>query len=579
MNLKKTYGELSISSTGDKWVLEKVAPHVVIKLKRMFPKIPQYKTKTFTLALKKDVAFDLEWFFSRYPFSMDDETRKKLKKLNRAYAKDSNASEDILLPNYIPKGRVGLKEGQQLRQYQRVAVDFGEQNKKILLIDEMGLGKTYEGLAMGLIPGRLPLVVVMEPHLQNQWAEKAEAFIDLKTHSVKGNTPYSLPEVDIYFLKYSQLSSWCDVFSRGWVKGIIFDEVQNLRTGEHSAKGKAASILCGTTDFVVGMTGTLIYNYGVEVWNIVNIMAKDTLGTLTEFEREWCQKDSSGKGIVQDPDALGSYLREIHMMLRRTREDVGQESKQLSPEKIEVAPDDQLVSDMEDLTSKLAMRVINASGRIEQRDANGEFDRRLRQMTGIAKAKATAAFVRMLVEEGNPVVLFGYHHEVYKIWAEELKDLNPAWYTGRETQSQKNKEYERFRNGETDIFIVSLLSGAGLDELQHRCRNIVFGEVDWSPKRHSQAIARLDRDGQLYSVYVYYIMSQFGSDPAMLELLGIKSEQSRGILDPNSIPEDKQSDPHRIYNMAENYLKRKGIKVDAPSESKIKTNEQLAIDL
>lgn len=576
----KIYGKLSIDESKRKtWVLENVEPHVVIKLKQVFAKIPTFSTKKFRLPFQPDAASDLVWFFSRYPFEMSKSVEKELKKLNKQHIGAVKKSEEIKLPSYITKTRVGLVTGQILRNYQKVAVDFAEHNKRILLIDEMGLGKTYEGLAMGLIEGKLPLVVVMEPHLQSQWEKKAKQFIKLKTHCLKGNTPYSLPEADIYFVKYSQLSSWCDVLSRGWVKGIVFDEVQNLRTGLNSDKGKAALSICQVTDFVIGMTGTLIYNYGIEVWNIVNIISPGLLGSVDEFTREWCEKDSSGRGVVTNPDALGSYLREIQLMIRRTREDVGQESKQLAPETVKVSADDQLVSDMETLTSQLAMRVVSAHGRIEKRDANGEFDRRLRQMTGIAKAKATAAFVRMLVEEGSPVILFGYHHEVYRIWEEELSDLEPAWYTGKQSPSQKNKEYERFQNGETDILIISLLSGAGLDELQYRCRNVVFGEFDWSPQRHEQCIRRIDRDGQLWSVYVYYMMCDFGSDPAMLEVLGLKGDQSRGILDPNSTPLQKQAEPERIYRMAEAYLKNKGIKTDDINKTEIKTNEELALDL
>lgn len=572
----KIYGKLHRDKEGKRWVISDVAPHVALKLKQLFPKIPTYVTKQYTLPLRDDISADLVWFMGRYPLSINDADLRALRKMNGTYLKEQAAAEAILSPDYIPRERVGIKEGQILRAYQKVAVDLAEQVRRMLLIDEMGLGKTYEGLAMATIPGNLPMVIVMEPHLQTQWAAKAESYIDLKVHCLKGNTPYSLPVADIYLVKYNQLAPWIEVLTQGWVKALIFDEVQNLRTGEDSSKGCAAKALCAHVDFVVGMTGTLVYNYGIECWNIADIISPGILGTRDEFLREWCTLESGDRGVVKDPDALGSYLREVQLMLRRTREEVGQEAKQTKPEIITVSPDDQQIKSMEALAEQLAMRVIDARGWDERRDTAGEFDKRLRQMTGIAKARPTAAFVRMLVESGSPVVLFGFHHEVYNIWMKELADLEPAWYTGRETPAQKAKEYERFMSGKTNLIIISLLSGAGLDGLQHRCRNVVFGEFDWSPSRHEQGIRRVDRDGQDWMVYVYYMMSNFGSDPSMMDVLGVKEDQCRGIQDPGMTPAIKQIQTNRIQEMALRFLKSKGHQMLPTAESLSLPNEELA---
>ena len=55
--------------------------------------------------------------------------------------------------------------------------------------------------------------------------------------------------------------------------------------------------------------------------------------------REWCYVTNDNKGVVADPDALGQYLQDANVVLRRTREDVGQESKQKEPQQIKVSPD------------------------------------------------------------------------------------------------------------------------------------------------------------------------------------------------------------------------------------------------
>ncbi len=44
----------------------------------------------------------------------------------------------------------------------------------------------------------------------------------------------------------------------------------------------------------------------------------------------------------------------------------------------------------------------------------------------MAKAKHVAAFVRMLLESGQPVLLAGWHREVYAVWLDALKDFAPV---------------------------------------------------------------------------------------------------------------------------------------------------------
>ncbi|MEG3764942.1 DEAD/DEAH box helicase [Alteromonas sp. 14N.309.X.WAT.G.H12] len=558
MRRTKTYG--SLKRMDGKWVISGLEPHVAIRLKQLFPKIPQHKAGTFSFVDNKDVAADLEWFISRYALAIDKADLRYLKKRKRLFYTEQEKAESILLPSYVPRGRVGLKEGQFLKEYQKQAIDLIEQVQSLLVIDDVGLGKTYEGLGIALIENALPLVVVVEPHLQDQWIEKAESFINLSVHAVKGNTPYDLPPVDIYVFKYTQLGPWVDVLTQGWVGAIAFDEVQQLRTGVDSAKGYAAKYICEKIPIRVGLTATLIYNFGIEAWNIIDIIRPGLLGTKNEFIREWCSGNQNGKFIVKDPDALGAYLRESMMTLRRKKSDVGQEAKQMAPHIEWVEPNQKLVASAEALAEKLALKTLTANFQ-EAGMAAREFDMKMREMTGIAKASQTAAYARMFVETGTPVVLFGYHHEVYRIWEEELGDLNPLFYTGRQSQAQKEKSKKAFINGESDLLIMSLRSGAGTDGIQHRCSTVIKGEFDWSPKVHEQCIGRVDRDGQKEEVFVFYVATNFGSDPEIIDLLGLKESQSRGIIDPCETPVSQQADVNRIKKLAERFLESKGMPV------------------
>jgi len=86
---------------------------------------------------------------------------------------------------------------------------------------------------------------------------------------------------------------------------------------------------------------------------------------------------------------------------------------------------------------------------------------------------------------------------------------------------------------------------------------VVFGELDWSPGVHHQLTGRLDRDGQPNQVTAIYLVTDSGTDPLMVDMLGLKSSQAEGIMNPH---EDDvmmmQSDDTRIKKLAENILRR-----------------------
>jgi hypothetical protein len=281
------------------------------------------------------------------------------------------------------------------------------------------------------------------------------------------------------------------------------------------------------------------------------------LGTVEEFYREW-----------QDKKALGTYLREQYAFLRRTKRDVGKELASVNKIVETVDYDENEVRSIEDLARQLAIQATTGSF-VERGNAARELDMLVRHHTGVAKAKYVADFVRILVESGEPVVLFGWHRDVYDIWLERLADLKPAMYTGSETPNRKAKSAEAFLRGETDILIMSLRSGAGIDGLQKRCSTSVVGELDWSPAVHEQGpIGRLNREGQTSPVNVFFLVTNEGSDPPMMELLGLKSSIAAQIVDPLAGPQETHSDQSHLQLLVQRYLtgKEKRVAVARPDE-------------
>lgn len=548
----RTYGALSYAPRGSQWIMTDVEPHVVIRLKQMFPRLPKAEPAPFIFPADMEHAANLEWFMQRYPMRMTETDVQHLKGGRLAFDDMHAEMGRILQATYSPPEYKGLRPGQAVRGYQAQAVEILIRSKGLALCDEVGLGKSFVASGAMLTENALPAIIVCNTHLQTQWANVVRNFTTLFPYPIKGTRPYDLPPTaDVLIFRYSQLVGWADAFELIKPKLVVYDEIQELRTGADAQKGVAALRLSELADMRLGLSATPIYNYGDEMFNIMSFLNKTVLGSREDFLREWCE----GKSI-KNKEALGSYLREQFTLLRRTKRDVGQEMDAVNKVVKTIDYDHAAVESVEALAQQLAVKATTATYH-ERGQAIRELDVMIRKQTGIAKAKNVAAFVRIVVEGGTPVLLVGWHRDVYDIWNAELKDLQPAMYTGSETASQKEAAARAFINGHTDILIMSLRSGAGLDGLQKRCSTVVFGELDWSPGVHHQVEGRLDREGQTDPVTAIYLVVDDGADPPMMEILGVKASEAKEILDPSLGVTAAPADESHLRKLVERYLQKK----------------------
>lgn len=549
--MTRSYGALS--HVGDHWTMGGLEPHVIIKLKALFEHIPKGKGPPFQFQDTPQRCADLHWFETRYPMAMSPADRSIL---NTGAARNTAIAaevERIKTEAYEPPLFAGLRDGQEVRDHQARAAAMLQKVEGLLVGDDVGEGKTYTTGACCLLPGALPAIVVCMPHLRKQWAEKLRAFTTLTVEVLDGTKPQGRKPADVTILGYTQLKGWTDLLEAEDIGLIAFDEMQELRRGEEADKGRAALRLTKKARLRLGLTATPIYNYGDEIWKVMQYLRPEVLGAQGDFLREWCTALGNGKHRVRDPKALGTYLRDANAFTRKTKDRAGRPNVIVRP----VWHDASVLDQVEDIAHQLALTATTGSF-TERGEASRELDMRVRRATGIAKAPAVARAVSLMVEAGEPVILFGWHRDVYDIWLEALRHYRPAMFTGTETTKAKEAALAAFTSGETDILIMSLRSGAGIDGLQHRASTVVFGELDWSPGIHHQCIGRLDREGQVCypdPVTAVYLVADDGADPPMMETLGVKASQAHHIVDPSLGVQAAASDDSKMRGLVDRYLK------------------------
>jgi hypothetical protein len=595
---RKTYGAIGYEPMRREWVVYETEPHVSLKIKDVFRRVSKTATGQFRFPDDPLHCFDLLWFMDRYPLRASKEDLVRLKRGRKSFISEQDDIEGILSGSTSLTQYPGLAEGCELWAYQQIAVEMFRKRGRMLLGDDIGLGKTNSAIGCMLTPGSLPCAVVCEVHVMEQWAERVREFSNLRVHVISKATAYKLPEADVYIFSYSRIDGWVDVVAHGagvvpevspkvWTeteaqyaervderrkkveaaggllpdgrldggffKMLVWDEPQSLRNGFKTEKGKAARVFSESIGRILGLTATPVMNYGIDMFNVMEFIVPGLFGEQEEFIREWCEGDDKR---VADPDALGAYLREQHALLRRTEDDVDRAQPQPNVLTHYVAFDEKRAERNEELAYTLAIRSQTGSF-MERGSAFRQLDALTRMSTGLAKAAGVAEYVRILLEADLPVLLSGWHREVYDVWLDELRDWKPLLYTGTETTRVKERHKNAFIGGDSNLLIISNRSGAGLDGLQARCQDFVAGELDWSGQVLKQLVGRLRRYGQEDVVNAHYMIANGGCDPLMVETLGIKSSQAHGIMNPFEQPKVATHDTSRMQRLAEMVIERR----------------------
>jgi len=517
-----TYGTLSYNRKSKCWTI-KGDPCVTELAKRLFPGCDGRGRGVARFTAHARIIGDLNWLMLRYPLKIKESDQKKWDEaLEKARQYAVRKQKSLVSP--ISANPPASEFSGQLMPFQQLGLGFLLANRRCLLADEMGLGKTVQALSFIASTGEYPALIVCPPHLVRNWVRECERFLkpdgSLRVHVLRGLKPYALPEADIYIVHYLLLRGWKEELPEYHFSSIIFDEIQELR---HSGTEKysAASLLSDSSDNVIGLSGTPIYNNGGEIWNVINILDFHFLGDYESFSREWCY--GYGNQIVQKPELLGEHLKREGMILRRLKSEV---LKELPPKRRlvqEIDWDDKVYKELMRPVANQLLALETADSASARALIEDQISQTQRQATGVAKAPYVAAFVKSLIENGEKVLLMAHHHAVMDIYKKELKPFKPVFITGRETDAKKDAAVRAFMNEDTDLCVISLRSASGLNLQRATC--VVFGELDWSPAVHSQAEDRAHRIGQTDSLLCYYLVSPRGSDSDMQDALGLKVSQ------------------------------------------------------
>lgn len=458
----------------------------------------------------------------------------------------------------------------QLRDYQQQGVNWmqflREYELSGILADDMGLGKTVQTLAHLAIEkraGRMqhPSLIIAPTSLMGNWRREAQLFTPklnvLVLHGPQRNAYFDyLDDYDLILTTYPLLARDHEALSERQYHYLILDEAQQIKNHKSLAAQLVRELRCKHR---LCLSGTPIENHLGELWAQFDFLLPGFLGTQQAFNRNYRQPIEK----LGDRDKLIRLnQRTAPFMLRRTKERVADElpaktellrsvpisgrqatlyeSIRLSMEKRvrdAIAKKGLARSHITILDALLKLRQVCCDPRLLPEATRGN------RPAPSAKLEMLMEMLPELIEEGRRILLFSQFTTMLGLIEQEVKASGLS-YTKLTGQTRKRDEViEEFRNGQVNLFLISLKAGGvGLNLTE--ADTVIHYDPWWNPAVEAQATDRAHRIGQDKPVFVYKLISEGTVEEKIIALQEKKQHLAQAIYgksrDRDELPIDTQ---------------------------------------
>lgn len=466
-----------------------------------------------------------------------------------------------------------------LMPHQRVGAAFLDAIGSGLLGDDMGLGKTIQSLAFCEKIGARKVLVFCPSSVKYQWEDEIKKFIpdDCATVVIDGTAARRRKqwarEARFYIANYELLPEWRWSYERGddgnyvLAKGgakkkhkvpgadfpimqrtfwdvIIADEATKISDpSTHQSK----SIKKLNAHHKIAMTGTPVSNKAEDVWNIIDFIKPDSLGSYWNFMNRYCVRGQfnriiSHQNLPELRERLGQY------MIRRLKKEV---LKDL-PEKITTDIPFKLSAKEKKLYDNLRKEILFE---IEKTDIDKIENpmslqytlvkmTRLRQLADSMEllghnAKSSKLEVlreklaETMADPQRKAIIFTQFAEMAEILERELAEYAPLVVSGKIKEEYRDV-VEKFNTDDSRRLLI--MTSAGQFGLNIQRASVIFHfDQEWSLAKMEQRDGRAHRIGQKDTVLVYNLLAKGTIDYYVKKVLHDKAKISGQVLG-DSIP-------------------------------------------
>jgi superfamily II DNA or RNA helicase len=443
--------------------------------------------------------------------------------------------------------------GVSLRPYQRQALGWlsflADIDSGGCLADDMGLGKTIQMLAH-LLAEKLagnadrPSLVVAPTSVLGNWLREAERVAPqlrvLLLHGPRRHANFDkLANYDLCITSYALLPRDEEWLSAQPFHLVVLDEAQHIKNPRTRAAVVARKIEARRT---LAMTGTPMENHLGELWALFSVLVPGLLGSEEEFRRVF------RRPIERDDDVARTQAlarRLAPFMLRRTKAAVAPELPPRTDIVHTVSLGASQAAAYEQVREQMELRLRQVLERGTVEDARVEIlsallrlrqvccDPRLIGETGgierSAKLELLMEMVPTLIEEGRHILLFSQFTSMLALIEQELNDAGITYLKLTGESRDRQSIVDRFQEGETPVFLVSLKAGGtGLNLTA--ADTVIHYDPWWNPAAQAQASDRAHRIGQTQPVFVHKLLSEGTVEERIFALQASKQRLADGLF-------------------------------------------------
>ena len=430
-------------------------------------------------------------------------------------------------------------------EYQLLAINKIKTDKSCGLFLDMGLGKTV--ITLSAISDLLALeeihkVLVIAPlqTAKNTWGaeiQKWDHLKDLRYSLVLGSETARKKaletEADIYIINRENVQWLCENCHVWFFDTVVLDELSSFKNPS-AKRFKALRKVMPYVNKVIGLTGTPASNGYLDLWSEVYLLDRgERLGRTVGMYRQTYFHPGRRNGYIVYDWLLNKGAKEI---IDRKLEDLCISMKAVDyldmPDKVETNIYVEMNKNERAIYEKFGREHILPEEKVIGLNAATVQGKLLQMANGFAYNEDNTAVpihehkieaLKELVEaaQGKPVL-------IYYSFVEDKKRILSAIPGARELKG--DKAVEDWNAGKTAVLIAHPASaGHGLN-LQEGGNILIWYGLPWSLELYQQATARLYRQGQMHTVYVYHILTKDTHDDDVLSALKRKHVTQEALL-------------------------------------------------
>ena len=467
--------------------------------------------------------------------------------------------------------------------YQKEGIKHIEsRNGRALVADQMGLGKTAQAICWLKATKKqaLPVVIVVPASLKYNWLKELKmwgkydekdililnGFPNGNKDQIKGK-PIIVVNYDILINKTEpnpdknakkkrvevKGSGWADVLVKRGLNTLILDEAHKTKN-KQAARTKACLKLGKKAKYVIALTGTPVLNRPVEIFNIANLIDRETFPSFWKFAHKFCGAKHNGFGWDFTGSSNTGVLNDLltkSIMIRRLKEDV---LKDLPPKhinhltmsmekgsKYHLAENAFLAYLAEYEDPKAVMKAKRAEVLVKMN--------KLMALVAECKIKSCIEWIEDTLEQEDKLAVYAHHKSTIDTIMKKFKKV-AVKIDGSVSQKARQEAVDQFQNNPDIKLFVGNIQAAGEGITITAANNLAFLELAHTPGAMDQAEDRVHRIGQEKEVSIWYLLTEGTIEQDRMETIKKKRKIIEQVLDGKEV-EDINIEEETLQAMIE----------------------------